>query len=121
MKNKKRIISNIFIIFIIMLIFQSNIILAVNTIDTDVEIGKTNAIHSSESMIKKLVGSLQAVGTVVSVIALVIIGLRYMFSSLEEKAEMKGVIGYYILGAVLVFATSNILSVVYNVIFNIKY
>lgn len=120
MKNKKRIIMTIFIIFLLMLIFQSNIILAVKTIDTDVEIGKTNAIHSSESMITKLVGSLQVVGTVVSVIALLIIGLRYMFSSLEEKAEMKGVIGYYILGAVLVFATSTVLGLVYNVISNIN-
>ena len=68
----------------------------------------------------KMVGIFQVVGSVISIIALVIIGFRYMFSSVQEKAEVKGVIGYYIVGAILVFATSNVLSVVYNVITSIK-
>ena len=55
-------------------------------------------------------------GSVISVIALLIIGFRYMMSSLEDRAAMKGVMIYYIIGAVLVFATSNVLSIVYNVI-----
>ena len=56
-------------------------------------------------------------GSILSVAALMIIGFRYMLSSLEEKAAMKGILIYYVVGCVLVFATSNILSIVYDIIF----
>ena len=66
-----------------------------------------------------MLGTVQVVGSIISVIALIIIGIRYMISSVEEKANLKGVLIYYIIGAVLVFATSNILSIVYKVLNNL--
>ena len=85
-------------------------------LDIDIEIGTTHGATSSNTMISRLLGVMQMIGSVVSVVALIIIGLRYMFSTLEEKANMKGVIIYYIVGAVLVFATSNILGIAYKII-----
>ena len=86
------------------------------TMDTDIKIGNSGAEESSKEITERLLGIVQVIGSVVSVIALLIIGFRYMFSSLEEKANMKGILIYYVIGAVLVFATSNVLSVVYKVI-----
>lgn len=86
------------------------------TIDTDVEIGKTDQILYSKKATERMFGIVQVIGSLISVIALSIIGIRYMLSSVEEQAKMKGVIGYYITGAVLVFATSNVLSIAYNII-----
>lgn len=107
----------------ILLIFSLLIIcLSANCIgiDTNITIGGTSAINVNKDATEKIVGIVQVIGSVISVAALVIIGFRYMLSSLEEKAAMKGILVYYVIGAVLVFATSNILSVVYNVIKNIK-
>ena len=84
--------------------------------DIDISIGTTSEINATTDFTVSILGYLQIIGTIMSVITLIIIGFRYMFSSLEEIAQMKGVIGYYIAGAVLVFATSNLLSVVYNVL-----
>lgn len=84
--------------------------------DIDIEIGKTTAITSSKAMTQRIFGLIQVLGSVLSVVALLVIGLRYMFSSIEDRANMKGVLVYYVVGAVLVFATSNILSVVYKAI-----
>lgn len=84
--------------------------------DININWGQSGAESTSKTITEKLLGVFQAIGSVISVIALVIIGFRYMFSSLEEKAQMKGVLIYYVIGAVLVFATSNILSIVYNAI-----
>lgn len=109
------------LICILLIIVIKTAVLADNSIDTNVTIGKTPAIHESDDIIKSILGVLQAIGSVISVVALSIIGIRYMFSSLEEKAKMKGVIIYYIIGAVFVFATSNILGIVYNTISEIKY
>lgn len=82
----------------------------------DIEIGTTDKINETTEFTQKLLGYLQVVGTVISIIALIVIGFRYMFSSLEEKAKMQGVLIYYIVGAILVFATSNVLSIGYNII-----
>ena len=84
--------------------------------DIDISIGTTSNINETTQFTQKILKYFQIIGSIVSVVALIIIGFRYMFSSLEEKAKMKGILIYYIVGAALVFATSNILSIAYNVI-----
>ena len=42
-----------------------------------------------QSLGKKIVGILQTVGVVLSVIVLVVLGIKYMMGSAEEKAEYK--------------------------------
>ena len=85
--------------------------------DIGLEVGKNkDEILSTKGITEKLVGAVQVIGSVISVIALIIIGIRYMFSSVDDKASLKDVLIYYVIGAVLVFATSNILSIAFNVI-----
>lgn len=113
MKNK----TIIFLIIAILITIIPSIILARNgKIDTNISIGGTSAISSSKEMTNRIVGTMQVVGTIISVITLIIIGIRYMVSSVEEKASLKGILSYWVIGAVLVFATSNILALVYNII-----
>lgn len=83
--------------------------------DTNISIGNTSAISATKNQTEVLLGIVQAIGSVLSVIALIIIGFRYMFSSLEERAQLKGVLPYYIVGCVLVFATSAMLGIVYDI------
>lgn len=90
------------------------------TMDTDIKLGLSGAESSSNKMISRLLGIIQVIGSIISVVALIIIGFRYMFSSVNEKAELKGILIYYIIGAVLVFATSNLLSIVYKLITGIS-
>lgn len=66
------------------------------------------------NMANRIIGAFQAIGSIVSVLALVLIGIKYMISSIEEKAEYKETMIYYVIGAVLVFAISNISAVIYN-------
>lgn len=62
----------------------------------------------------RIIGIVQAVGTIASVIVLICIGIKYMMGSVEEKAEYKNTLIYYVIGAVLVFAISNITAIIYN-------
>lgn len=62
----------------------------------------------------KVIGIVQAVGSIASVIVLICIGIKYMMGSVEEKAEYKNTLIYYVIGAVLVFAISNITAIIYN-------
>ena len=63
-----------------------------------------------------ILGIINVIGVVCSVIALIIIGIKYMFGSLEEKAEYKKTIWTYILGMFLLIAATTIPNIMYNVV-----
>lgn len=109
---ERKLITFLAVIIIAMLLVPSSIYAKM---DTDISIN-VSAAQSSQTITQRVLGTMQVIGSAVSVIALIIIGIRYMISSTEEKANMKGVIGYYVAGAVLVFATSNIVGFAYQVI-----
>ena len=67
-----------------------------------------------------ILGVLQVVGIVLSVIILVVIGIKYMMGSAEEKAEYKKTMIPYLVGAVLIFAGTTIVNVVYQVVTGLK-
>ncbi len=62
--------------------------------NTDVS-GETEITNLGQSII----GILQTVGIVLSVVVLIIIGIKYMMGSAEEKAEYKKTMIPYIVGA----------------------
>ena len=62
----------------------------------------------------QIVGTLQTVGTIVAVVILIVLGIKYMMGSAEEKAEYKKTMMPYLIGAVLIFAAVTIANIVYN-------
>lgn len=69
---------------------------------------------SSMMMANKVIGAFQAIGSIVSVLALVLLGIKFALGSAEEKADYKQWMIYYVIGAILVFAISNISAMIYN-------
>ena len=63
-----------------------------------------------------IIGVVRIVGSVLSVIVLAVIGIKYMLGSVEERADYKTSMGPYIWGAVLVFGITNILAIIMDVI-----
>ena len=55
-------------------------------------------------------------GILISVITLIVLGIKYMIGSAEEKAEYKKTLLPYIIGAAFVFGASALTGVLYNVI-----
>ena len=62
----------------------------------------------------KLLGILQTVGIILSVVVLTILGIKYMMGSAEEKAEYKKTMIPYIVGAACIFLAPTIANIVYN-------
>ena len=56
----------------------------------------------------------RTIGEAIAVIMLIIIGIKYLMGSVEEKAEYKQSMWPYILGAILIFAGSAITELIYN-------
>lgn len=62
----------------------------------------------------RIIGLIQAIGTIVAVAILIVLGIKYMMGSAEEKAEYKKTLLPYLVGAILIFAASNLASIIYN-------
>ena len=54
------------------------------------------------------------VGSAAAIITLIILGIKYMIGSAEEKAEYKKTLLPYIIGAAMVFGASLLVGVIYN-------
>ena len=63
---------------------------------------------------KRIMGILQAVGIVIAVVVLMVLGIKYMMGSAEEKAEYKKTMIPYVVGAILIFAATTIANAVFN-------
>ena len=68
----------------------------------------------------KIVGVIQAIGTVVAIVMLLVVGITYMTKSPEGKAEYKKSMGNYIVGALLIFGATTVVSLLYSVANGLK-
>lgn len=59
-------------------------------------------------------GTVLTVLRILAVAAIVFAGVRYMFASADQKADIKKGMIYLVLGAVLVFAASTVVSLIIN-------
>ena len=72
--------------------------------------GAASIVSASNS----IVGVIQVVGYVVAIVMLIIIGIKYITSSPEGKAEVKKTALFYVLGAVLIAGAATIVGVIFN-------
>lgn len=117
MKKGIRIVSIIFILLFIFSIICPQIGLA-DFADVDYSDVKSNTddsstiIKTSKSVMGTVITIIRYVGFGVAVIMLTYIAIKYMMSSPEGKASYKKTAELFIFGAVLLFATSGILTII---------
>lgn len=66
--------------------------------------------------VNSIIGTIVTVGVIISAITLCILGIKYMVGSVEERAEYKKTMIPYIIGAVLLFATSSVVGIIANIV-----
>ena len=76
--------------------------------------GTANNTSAIETAGQHIVGVLQAVGIVLSVIMLSVIGIKYLMGSAEEKADYKKSLMPYVVGAALIFTASVFAQAIYE-------
>ena len=67
------------------------------------------------AMMNNIISGVATVGSVLSVIILMILGIKYMMGSIEEKAEYKKTLVPYLIGAIFVFGASSIANLFFTV------
>ena len=71
---------------------------------------------NAKSLVNVLITAFSVIGSVISVVVLVVLGIKYMLGSTEEKAQYKQSLLPYVIGCILVFAASPIAGIVYSII-----
>ncbi len=118
MKKQVKIITTILMILAI-LCSLANIVFG-SAIITSLSGDKTATITSTSmtNLGSKIIGTIQVLGIIIAVVILLVLGIKYMVGSAEEKAEYKKTMMPYVVGALLIFAASTIVNILYNVIGN---
>lgn len=101
------------ILMVCMFLSVANVAFGETTINSITGEG-ANLGEQGNELVKTIVSWLTGIGMAVSVIVLLILGIKYMIGSAEEKAEYKKTMIPYLIGAALVFGASFIANVVYN-------
>ena len=116
--NKKLKINLIIIIAIEIIIILTNNVFAAKSL---VEIANQTQIDNSLANTSAPFGNrayvvVKVVGIFSAVIVLMVVGIKYMIGSSEEKAEYKQTAFIYIAGAVLLFATPFIIDYIHELL-----
>lgn len=114
MKKQVKMISAILLIMMI-LCSVSNVVFGSGVI-ASLSGDKTGTVSSTgiTSLGATIVGILQVIGIIVAVVVLLVLGIKYMMGSAEEKAEYKKTMIPYVIGALLIFAATTIVNVLYG-------
>ena len=109
----------IIVIFIIMLIVIFP--MTVKASDTginpeDYAVGKIEQedVGTLATMTGNILATIRTIGVLASVIVLSIIGVKYMFGSLQEKADYKQDLFTYVFGCLLLMMATTIPSIIYD-------
>lgn len=78
--------------------------------------GETSTVKTDNitKLGNSIIAVVRIVGVVVAVVILLILGIKYMMGSAEEKADYKKSMIPYLVGAILIFASTAIVGVVYD-------
>ena len=109
--NKRIFIKSIFITLILILAFSS--ICTVRAFDPDkytIDPLTRKDAKTLFDMGDKLFGTLLNIATVVAILTIAIIGIKYMFGSVEQKAEYKASMQPWLIGAIIVFSITQIIQ-----------
>lgn len=72
----------------------------------------TDDAQPAMDKIKPIIEIITGIGIAVSVIALILLGIKYMVGSIEEKAEYKKSMIPYLIGAIMIFLISTIVTII---------
>lgn len=76
----------------------------------------TSGTDRIQNIGNKIIGPIRILGSIISVVTLIIIGIKYILGSVEERAEYKKTMLPYVIGAVIVFAITNLLKIIINIV-----
>lgn len=114
------ILMMIFIMLMVLIIPRYTYATVVNPNDYEPNGLQATDVSKVKKTANPIIGAIKTVGIAVAVITLAILGIKYMAASVNERAEYKKTMIPYLIGATLVVAITQLLSVLIEIVTNIK-
>lgn len=114
----KKIIINIAILLLVICILSSTVFAAVSDPISNPGSWKPDNVdvgNKVQTITGKILGLVRNIGVSVSVIALMVIGIKYMTGSIEQKAKYKQSMVPYMVGIILLAAGTSIIKIIYDI------
>lgn len=80
----------------------------------------TNDTGDFLTMVGTIIGAFQLLGTFLTVLILMALGIKYMLGSTEDKAAYKETMIPYLIGAIMVFTIPNVIGIIFNLVKEIE-
>lgn len=115
----KKLIMTMLIVTILLSI--PNLVLARTTVldglgDLDEYKGDSVGSGVLKDKVEIILGWITAVGSVLAVAILIVIGIKYLFGSIEERADYKKTLVPYVIGAAILFSGSILPQLIYDLV-----
>lgn len=116
MKKTVKIISTVLLAIMLITTLAGTVLAKADVEGTLTKIDETQGGETGKisTLGGNIVNILQVVGIVIAVVVILVIGIKYLIGSAEEKAKYKETMIPYVVGALLVFAGTSIVKVVYQ-------
>ena len=113
--KKIKIITTIMIAIILLLQIMSTVCMAESkTIETDNYKTSIEGYSQAENKAKGIVTVLRTIGIAVAIIGILVLGIKYMAGSVEARADYKKSMIPYLIGCIMLFAITTLLSIIYD-------
>ncbi len=113
MKNSKKFILRMIpVVILLLVVFTSgNGLFATGGVDTDYPTGGSE-IAGITDLAQNIWTTVTVVAQVIAFIAIIFAGIRYMFASADQKADIKKQTVILVVGAIFVFGASTLVQVI---------
>ena len=80
--------------------------------DQEIQASSSTLSGSATTIAGTILGVVQVIGMAVATIGVVVLGIKYIISSPEDKATIKDKAVIYVTGAIIIFAASGLIGLV---------
>ena len=108
----------ILLISIFVISVMQNLVFAVSTTDAITAMGNMEGADIEDgtgklgNIINAVIGLIQVAGTGISMIMVTMLGIKYLLAAPSDKADVKKQIAPLVVGAIILFAAVNLVSIV---------
>lgn len=115
MKKSLKKVLILFFCINILLLFQSLVFAKMPSPKEAAEWSGSKAVmEPAQDVMGAIISVMQVVGVGIAIIMIIYVAIKYMTAAPNEKAEFKKSATAYIVGAIILFATSGILNIIKN-------
>ena len=106
------ILALIIIVSMISILLVSNAVGPINP--DDFQPGPVEADPVTMQIAGGFIGVIRVIGAIVSIVWLIVIGIKFMWGSVEEKAEYKRTLVPWLIGSIFIFGAIVIVQILYE-------